>query len=113
MHLYKTCTFFCFSFFIISGAFAADAPDLTRGKVIVPDHIHGVDTLTAEQVIEYAVNNPELIIIDARIRKDRDNGFIEDSISLPDINTNCDTLQEVVKDKNRPLLFYCNGVKCG
>jgi rhodanese-related sulfurtransferase len=113
MHLYKICTLFFFCFFIIPGAYAAEAPDLTRGKVIVPDHIHGVKTMTAEQVIEYAVSTPELTIIDARIRKDRDNGFIEDSISLPDINTNCGTLQEVVEDKDKPLLFYCNGVKCG
>ncbi len=79
----------------------------------MPDEIPGVETLTAEGVIEKANNNEKLIIIDARINKDRASGYIEDSLSLPDINTNCDTLSKLVADKQTPLLFYCNGVKCG
>jgi rhodanese-related sulfurtransferase len=101
---------------LLTGAAAAPAettPDLTRGKVIVPDEIPGVKTLTAEGLIEKANNIEGLIIIDSRISKDRAIGYIEDSVSLPDINTNCDTLSELVKNKQTPLLFYCNGVKCG
>ena len=94
-------------------AFAETTPDLTRGKIIVPDEIPGVETLTAEGVIEKANNTTVLVIIDARISKDRASGYIEDSISLPDINTNCDTLSKLVKNRQVPLLFYCNGVKCG
>ena len=88
-------------------------PDLTKGKIIVPDDIPGVETLTAEGVIEKANSNDKLVIIDARINKDRASGYIEDSFSLPDINTNCDTLSKLVENKQTPLLFYCNGVKCG
>ena len=101
---------------LLCGAAAAPAattPDLTRGKVIVPDEIPGVKTLTAEGLIEKANNIEGLIIIDSRISKDRAIGYIEDSVSLPDINTNCDTLEKLVKNKQTPLLFYCNGVKCG
>ena len=102
---------------VLFGAAAAVAaetmPDLTRGKVIVPDEIPGVETLTAEGLIEKANSTEGLIIIDARISKDRAIGYIEDSVSLPDINTNCDTLSELVRNKQTPLLFYCNGVKCG
>jgi rhodanese-related sulfurtransferase len=97
----------------IAGANANSAPDLTRGRIIVPDEIPGVQTLTAEGVIEKANSIDRLVIIDARINKDRAIGYIEGSFSLPDINTNCSTLSELVADKQTPLLFYCNGVKCG
>ena len=105
-----------FSFALLATAAAAVAettPDLTRGKVIVPDEIPGVETLTAEGLIEKANNTEGLIIIDARISKDRAIGYIEDSVSLPDINTNCDTLSKLVSNRQTPLLFYCNGVRCG
>ena len=92
---------------------AETMPDLTRGKVIVPDDIPGVETLTAEGLIEKANNTEGLVIIDSRISKDRAIGYIEDSVSLPDINTNCDTLKKLIENKQTPLLFYCNGVKCG
>lgn len=102
---------------VLLGAAATAAtetmPDLTRGKVIVPDEIPGVETLSAEGLIEKANNTEGLIIIDSRISKDRAIGYIEDSVSLPDINTNCDTLKKLIKNKQTPLLFYCNGVKCG
>lgn len=94
-------------------AHANNTPDLTKGKIIVPDAIPGVATLSAEDVIEKANSVDKLVIIDARINKDRAIGYIEGSLSLPDINTNCTTLSRLVADKQTPLLFYCNGVKCG
>ena len=99
---------------LLCGAAAAPAettPDLTRGKVIVPDEIPGVETLTAEGLIEKANNTEGLIIIDSRISKDRAIGYIEGSVSLQDINTNCDTLKPLVQNKPTPLLFYCSGAK--
>ncbi len=99
--------------FAICATSAETLPDLTRGKIIVPDEIPGVETLTAEGVIEKANSNDKLIIIDARINKDRASGYIEESLSLPDINTDCDALKKIVENKKTPLLFYCNGVKCG
>ena len=98
---------------VLHTAAAQTTPDLTKGKIIVPDEIPGVETLNAEAVIEKANSNSSLVIIDARVDKDRASGFIEDSLSLPDINTNCDTLAKLVTDKRTPLLFYCNGVRCG
>ena len=41
------------------------------------------------------------------------NGTAEFSISLPDEDTNCKTLAQVVPKKTTPALFYCNGIKCG
>ncbi len=80
---------------------------------ISPDSIAGVETVTAEQLIELANTSPELIIIDARIRGDLKNGYIEDSINLPDIDTDCKSLANIINHKNIPSLFYCNGIKCG
>ena len=92
---------------------AANAPDLTRSKVIVPEQISGAKTLTAEEVISIATTQPKLIIIDARITDDRQHGYLEDSVSLPDIETNCERLAAVIPEKTSPALFYCNGIKCG
>jgi rhodanese-related sulfurtransferase len=92
---------------------AADTPNLTRQKIIVPDNIAGVETLLAADVINKAHEISDLIVIDSRIASDRLNGYIESSISLPDTKTNCDTLAAIVSSKDRPLLFYCNGVECG
>ena len=92
---------------------AADIPNLSRKKIIVPDNIAGVETLLAADVIEKARTISNLIVIDSRIESDRLNGYIEGSISLPDTQTNCETLAGIASDKDTPLLFYCNGVECG
>jgi rhodanese-related sulfurtransferase len=92
---------------------AQEIPDLSRPQVIVPEKISGVTTVTAEQLIEILMSENAPLLIDARIREDREFGYIESSISLPDIETNCDTLSKVSADKSKPLIFYCNGVQCG
>ena len=92
---------------------AEEAPDLSRPQVIVPEKISGVTTVTAEQLIKILTSENAPLLIDARIREDRKFGYIESSISLPDIETNCDTLNRVSADKSKPLIFYCNGVQCG
>jgi rhodanese-related sulfurtransferase len=92
---------------------AADAPNLTRAKIVVPEKIPGVETLNAEQLIEILTSDKPPILIDARIRSDRVHGYIESSIGLPDIETNCDALSKITTDKSSHLTFYCNGVQCG
>jgi rhodanese-related sulfurtransferase len=79
----------------------------------VPEKIAGVTTVTAEQLIELLTSENAPLLIDARIREDRVFGYIESSISLPDIETNCDTLNTISADKSKPMMFYCNGVQCG
>ncbi len=93
--------------------FAEQAPNLFKPTVVVPKKIAGVNTVSAEQVIELLTSATPPLLIDARIKKDRDYGYIESSISLPDINTNCQTLSKLITDKNQHLTFYCNGVQCG
>lgn len=78
-----------------------------------PESIEGTTKVTAEGFIELVDAIPNLIVIDSRIPGDRKQGYVEGSISLPDVETNCDTLAKHIPDKSAATLFYCNGVKCG
>jgi len=77
-----------------------------------PESIDATTNVNAEEFIELVENNPELVIIDSRIRGDRIQGFIEGSLSLPDTDTSCDSLSKIIRKKETASLFYCNGVKC-
>lgn len=96
-----------------SATYSAEAPNLAKQHIIVPDKIAGVSTVSAEQVIKALTSDKPPLLIDARIKADREYGYIETSISLPDIDTNCETLRKIITDKNKYLMFYCNGVQCG
>ena len=78
-----------------------------------PQRVPGLVTLGAEQVIEVANQYPDLVVIDARQRMDRLEGFIQGSVSLPDTETSCETLARYIPSLDHPVLFYCNGVHCG
>lgn len=78
-----------------------------------PEHIEGTQDISAAELIELVAKKPDLVLIDSRIPGDRHKGFIETSISLPDTNTNCQSLNRVIPSKNTPVAFYCNGVLCG
>lgn len=107
---------FCFkriSLFLIalvfasSIAFAADEPKS-------PEAIPNTTRVSAEQVVELVNKFPNLIIVDARKSEDRQAaGWIEGSVPLPNYDTSEQSLSKAIPDKNTPVLFYCNGVKCG
>ena len=78
-----------------------------------PESIEGTTKVTAEEFIDLVEKIPGLVIIDSRIPGDRKQGFVEGSLSLPDVDTTCETLTKVQPKKGAPTLFYCNGVKCG
>jgi len=86
---------------------AATAP------VVSPDAIEGVQNITAEQLIELANKIPGLIIIDSRLADDYKDGSIEGAVSLPDVETRCQTLAGHIPRKDSPTVFFCNGIKCG
>jgi rhodanese-related sulfurtransferase len=81
--------------------------------LITPETIDGVTIVDAEGLIEIVTHNPGVVLIDSRIIADRTEGFIEGSVSLPDIETDCDSLASTVPGLVTPVLFYCNGIKCG
>jgi len=82
-------------------------------KIVTPDNILGTIKVNAEDIINLLENTPNLIIIDSRMLNDRHHGYIEGSIGLPDIETNCDSLSKHIPNKSMPVIFYCNGIKCG
>jgi rhodanese-related sulfurtransferase len=81
--------------------------------VAIPDRIPGATTVDAEGVLSLASQFQNLVIIDSRIAGDRKHGYIDHSISLPNTNTSCKTLSKRIPTRSTPVLFYCNGVKCG
>lgn len=82
-------------------------------EVVSPDAIPGTTKVDAEGAINLVEKISQLVIVDARIRLDRLQGYIEGSVSLPDVETTCASLARVIPNKSSPVLFYCNGPKCG
>jgi rhodanese-related sulfurtransferase len=77
-----------------------------------PDRIKGATTIDAEVLIEMASREKDLVIIDSRIASDRRQGYIADSISLPDTDTDCFSLARYIDRDSTPVVFYCNGPRC-
>ena len=82
-------------------------------KRVSPANIKGTTKITAEELVQHVEQTHGIIIIDSRISTDRTHGYIEGSLSLPDDNTRCSTLSKIISKKNSPVIFYCNGPKCG
>ncbi len=115
-HVIQRSSFFSLFFLAIysNNILAEETPNLAKPKIIVPEKISGVTTLSAEQVLETLISTSPPLLVDARIKQDRNYGYIESSISLPDIETNCNTLAKIVTtNKDESIIFYCNGVQCG
>lgn len=82
-------------------------------KVLTPEQISGITTITADVLASLISEGKDLIIIDARIQKGRSKGYIVGSIHLPDIETSCDTLAKIIPSKSTKVVFYCSSSMCG
>lgn len=98
---------------LLAAGLPAAEPAGADPEVASPEHIEGVQKVDAETLIEMYGSTPDLVLVDSRISADRKQGYIEGSISLPDTETDCATLARVAPATNSPLLFYCNGIRCG
>lgn len=78
----------------------------------VPKQIDGAEVISAERLLDEVVEHSDLVIIDARHQGDRNQGYIEGSISLPDTDTDCQSLAKIIPAHENPAMFYCNGVMC-
>lgn len=101
---FLSCLFFSLCFTINPWVYAGE---------LTPETIDGTTKITAEKLIDLVDEFTDLVMIDARITEDRDQGYIEGSISLPNTTTTCDSLAKHVKTKTTPTVYYCNGIKCG
>lgn len=79
-----------------------------------PMEIKGAKTVNADAVIELIQKADNLVIFDNRSVTDYKAGRIEGAIRLIDTDITSEAvLAERVKSKDAPVLFYCNGLKCG
>lgn len=80
---------------------------------LAPLEIEGATTVDAAGVIALVEQRPNLVILDNRSQADYDAGHIEGAVRLidTDIASEADLLAHA--DKDVPVLFYCNGLRCG
>lgn len=81
-------------------------------KPSTPDNIEGASNLTAEQVIEFILSRPELVVIDSRKKTEYSKGHIEGAINILNTRMTKTDLEKVVANKSTMLIFYCNGNRC-
>jgi rhodanese-related sulfurtransferase len=99
---------------LAAGDSLADAPATADAATAdAPMAIAGATTVDADGVIELILAKPELVVIDARKPADYAAGHIEGAVNLPSDGIDAQNLARVANDKDTPLLFYCNGVRCG
>jgi rhodanese-related sulfurtransferase len=78
------------------------------------DQVPGTTKVDSEKVLELAETLPDLVIIDSRITQDRQAaGWIPGAVFLPNTETDEASLAKAIPTKSTPVLFYCNGLKCG
>ena len=106
MKLAKTSMFVLLGLLLLSG-------NVFAGKKEVPKFIDGTVKVSAEEMIELVEASPNLVILDSRKASDFQKGFIEGAISLPNTETDAGSLAKHLKSKSTPVVFYCNGIKCG
>ena len=84
----------------------------SAGSYLSPDTIEGAVTIDAERLIELVNRDAGVILIDSRLRTDRNMSFIPGSVSLPDTLTDCKSLARIIPGKSSNVVFYCNGPRC-
>lgn len=97
---------------ILAGMFALGVAGRAAAEE-VPMQIAGAETVNAERVIALIASTPDLVIIDSRKAEDFAAGAIAGAILLTDSEMTPERLARVVPQPGTPVLFYCNGVKCG
>ncbi len=83
-----------------------------NAEYVAPSFLSGSTLVASEGVLELAEKEPALVIIDSRLTSDRQHGYLDGSLSLPDEETYCDSLARVIPNKFSPTVFYCNGPHC-
>lgn len=81
-------------------------------KPYAPETIEGVRSVSAEQVIDLILANPDLLVIDSRKKTEYLNGHIEGAVNILNTRLTRESLERIAPDKSREILFYCNGTRC-
>jgi rhodanese-related sulfurtransferase len=78
-----------------------------------PLAISGAKTVDAQAIFNLVGETPNLVILDNRKEEDFAAGHIEGAVRLIDTDVDAESLAKHISGKSTPVLFYCNGVKCG
>ena len=81
-------------------------------KPYAPESILDVRIVSAEEVIDMILANPDLTVIDSRKRTEYMKGHIEGAINILNTRLNREELERISPDKSSSILFYCNGTRC-
>ena len=98
--------------FLLGTLVGLGAPEIVSAAE-APLDIAGAHTVDAERIIALIDTTPGLVIIDSRKAEDFAAGAIEGAISLTDTEMTKDKLVKIAPNRSKPILFYCNGLKCG
>lgn len=103
-NLIKTTLLAVLALGLAATAQAADAPMTVKGAT----------TVDSAGVVKLVETSGDLVVIDNRKEGDFKSGHIDGAIRLIDTDINGESdLAKVVPTKSTPVLFYCNGLKCG
>jgi len=97
----------------ITALFVLLSTQAFASEVDAPESIDGTTRVSAEDIFDLVDEHDDLVIIDSRKPADREPGYIEGSLPLPDFDTTPETLASNIATKTTPVVFYCNGPKCG
>jgi len=99
--------------FVLPGFFLI-TPGLVsaENKPHAPQSIQNVTVVSAEQVIENILTNPDLLIIDSRKKSEYMKGHIEGAVNILNTRLKQSDLERLSPDKTKTILFYCNGTRC-
>jgi len=79
----------------------------------LPELVPGITAITAENLAGMLDSKNAPTVIDARAAKGRSHGYIEGSIHLTDVDTNCASLAKLIRTQDTATVFYCSSSKCG
>lgn len=99
------------SFISISIGVAALIGPPAMAAIAVAD-LPQVNIIDADQLVRLKWDHADTVVIDARNQADRKYGYIEGSIGLSNVDTNCKSLAKYVTSLQTPLAVYCNGMRC-
>ena len=81
-------------------------------KPYAPKSIEGVKTVSAEEVVDLILSNPDLIVIDSRKEVEYRKGHIEGAINIINTRLKAEDLEQIAPNRSSAILFYCNGARC-
>jgi len=81
-------------------------------KPYAPENMPGAKRVSAEEVVDLILSNPDMIIIDSRKKTEYLKGHIEGAINILNTELTLDNLETIAPDKTQAVLFYCNGARC-